>query len=83
MDYTTVKVAEHMITTGRYYSAALLGKELGMSAQQVSGKLYNIRTSCRYQCEVTALPNRLIKMLSINGRTSTRTQLVNAFLKLL
>lgn len=78
---TTNEVAEHMLTTGRHYSAAQLGAELGITAQAASSKLYNIRTTGRYQCEVTAKPGRLVKVLSINGSTRTRTQLVNTFLK--
>lgn len=78
---TTQSAAEHMLTTGRRYTAAKLGKELGISAELAAGKLYNIRTGKRYRCNVTPLPRRTVQVVAIDGRTHTRQQLVNAFLK--
>lgn len=78
---TTQSAAEHMLTTGRRYTAAKLGKELGISAELAAGKLYNIRTAKRYGCNVTPMPSRTVQVVSIDGRSRTRQQLVNAFLK--
>lgn len=35
----------------------------------------------RYRCNVTPLPRRTVQVVAIDGRTRTRQQLVNAFLK--
>ncbi|RBP75298.1 hypothetical protein DET47_12337 [Shewanella putrefaciens] len=73
----TLAAAEHMLSTGRFYSASELGAELGISAVEASGKLFNIRTSKKYQCDVTPLPNRKIKVVEINGRTISSKSLWN------
>lgn len=71
----TQKAAEHMLATGRFYSAGLLGRELGISAVDASGKLANIRHAKKYQCVVTALPNRLVKVVAINGSAVAKAAL--------
>ncbi|AYV12338.1 TPA: hypothetical protein QD004_002431 [Shewanella algae] len=81
MPITTNQVAEHMLKSGKQYTAAMLGKELGISAELAAGKLYNIRSGKRYRCNVTPLPRRTVQVVAIDGRTRTRQQLVNAFLK--
>ena len=73
----TLAAAEHMLSTGTFYSASELGAELGISAVEASGKLFNIRTSKKYQCDVTPLPNRKIKVVEINGRTICSKSLWN------
>ncbi|WP_260846599.1 hypothetical protein [Shewanella algae] len=78
---STMAAAEHMLKSGKQYTAAMLGKELGISAELAAGKLYNIRTGKRYRCNVTPLPRRTVQVVAIDGRTRTRQQLVNAFLK--
>ncbi|TVP11759.1 hypothetical protein [Shewanella sp. KCT] len=75
---STTAAAEHMLTTGKPYTAALLAEELGISAQQASGKLYNIRTSSKYNAIVTELPNRTVKLTAIKGRK----QSLNSLMKL-
>ncbi|MGI2056203.1 hypothetical protein ACRN9T_03270 [Shewanella baltica] len=71
----TSLIAEHMLSTGVFYTAGQLGTELGISAVEASGKLFNIRTSKKYQCEVTPLPNRKIKLLSIGGKSVSKNSL--------
>jgi len=73
----TQSVAEYMLSTGKYYSASILASELGISAVYASGKLFNIRNSRKYQCEVTPLPGRKIKVLSIKGRKVSKIALWN------
>ena len=73
----TVSVAEHMLSTGKLYSASMLASELGISAIEASGKLFNIRNASKYQCEVTPLPGRKIKVISISGRRVSKTALWN------
>lgn len=76
----TYLVAEHMLSTGRHYTAAQLGAELGISAIEASAKLWNIRHSKKYQYECTNLPNRTIKVSAIKGRTMSKNVLWNLVL---
>ncbi|WP_088213173.1 hypothetical protein [Shewanella sp. Shew256] len=71
----TYLVAEHMLSTGRHYTAAQLGAELGISAIEASAKLWNVRNSQKYQCECTNLPNRTVKVLAIKGRVNSKKAL--------
>jgi len=73
----TEKVAEHMLSTGKFYSASLLAAELGISAVEASGKLFNIRNSKKYKCQVTELPGRKIRVLQIGGRKISNAALWN------
>ncbi len=75
---STTAAAEHMLTTGKPYTAALLAAELGISTHQASGKLYNIRTSSKYSTVATELPNRTVKLTAIKGRK----QSLNSLMKL-
>lgn len=65
---STLTVAEHMLATSKFYSASMLAVELGISAESASGKLWNIRSSKKYQCVVTPLPKRKVKVVAINGK---------------
>lgn len=76
----TEAAAERMLKTKKSYTAAELGREFGVSAQRASGWLYNIRTTPRYKVEETELPNRRVKLISINGRTFPIADLQNNFL---
>lgn len=67
MTNQTYQAAEAMLGNG-WYSSARLGRELGLSAKVASGLLYNIRYSSRYQVRETALPNRLVMVITIDGR---------------
>ncbi len=71
---STLKAAEHMLQTGRAYTAETLGKEMGVSAKVATGYLYNIRTTSKYKVIETTNP-RTIKLLSISGRTMTLNQM--------
>ncbi len=71
----TSAAAEHMLATGHFYSAGLLASEMGISARDASGLLLNIRTGKKYQCVVTPLPNRKVKVLAIKGKTISKTSL--------
>ena len=64
----TLIAAEAMLGNG-WYTAASLGAEIGLSAKRASGLLFNIRSSKKYQVEVTDLPNRQVKVIAIDGRT--------------
>nr|WP_136252923.1 hypothetical protein [Ningiella ruwaisensis] len=54
-----------MHQTGRYYSASELAGEMGVTAKEASGYLYNIRNSKSLVCDVTPLPNRKVKVVKI------------------
>lgn len=68
MNLSTQSAAEAMLKSGKNYTASILGKELGVSAKQASGLLYNIRTTNKYKTSETPLPNRTVKVLAIKGR---------------
>jgi hypothetical protein len=72
---STQFVAEHMLKTGKQYSAATLGLELGINSKVASAKLFNIRVSSKYECLVTQKPNRKIKVTSIDGVTISKGKL--------
>jgi hypothetical protein len=63
----TKEAAEIMYRNGGWFTAAELGKHLGVSAVTASGFIYNIRNSNKYQIQETPLPGRKIKVLSIKG----------------
>jgi len=67
----TREIAEHMLSTSNKYTAASLAAELEITARQASGKLFNIRTSKKYQTEQSKLPNRTVQVTAINGRKLT------------
>jgi len=69
---STLAAAERMLATGKFYSAGTLAAELGISAASASGKLSNIRSSKKYQCVVTPLPNRKVKVVAINGKSVSK-----------
>lgn len=73
----TLAVAEHMLSTGNYYTAASLGAELGMSAVDASARLWNIRQGKRYTCSCTELPNRKVKVIAIKRRSISKPALWN------
>lgn len=73
----TSYVADHMLSTGKHYTAGQLGAELGISAIEASAKLWNIRHSKKYQCDCTNLPNRTVKVTAINGRSINTRSLWN------
>lgn len=62
---TTAEVAEHMVKKGGFYTAQKLGRELGITAKNASGKLCNIRKCRRFITEETPLPNRTVKIKKI------------------
>lgn len=72
---TTKEAAELMLKTGKYFSAATLGESLGITAKKASGLIYNIRMSKLYETEETKLPNRLVKVVSIDGRKTCEQEL--------
>jgi hypothetical protein len=72
---STLAAAERMLATGQFYSAGILAAELGISAASASGKLSNIRSSKKYQCVVTPLPNRKVKVTAINGKSVSKMSL--------
>ena len=65
---STREVAEHMLSTGKDYTAAILAEDLGVSTHFASGKIYNIRVSRKYQTEQTRCPGRTVKVISIGSR---------------
>lgn len=67
----TQKAAELMLSTGEWYTAGDLGHQLGISAQQASGLIYNIRNSGKYKVEQTAVPGRKVKVVSVAGRSQS------------
>lgn len=71
----TSEAAQHMLSTGEYYTAAKLGDEINASAKEASGLLYNIRTSTTYETEETPVPGRKVKVLAINGKTTPKVDL--------
>lgn len=71
----TSEAAEHMLKTGEYYTAAKLGNEINASAKEASGLLYNIRESKKYVTQCTPVPGRKVKVVSINGRQSSKVDL--------
>tara|TARA_Y100001001_G_scaffold59284_2_gene56124 strand:- start:5293 stop:5535 length:243 start_codon:yes stop_codon:yes gene_type:complete len=64
----TENAAEVMMRTGEWYTAAKLGRELGVHAMKASGLIYNIRHSSKYKVEETSMPGRKVKVLDISGR---------------
>lgn len=72
---STEQAAEVMLESGKYYTAATLGKELDISAKQATGLLYNIRTANKYATLETPLPNRTVKVVAIKGRKKSITEL--------
>lgn len=68
---STQQIAEHMAITGKPYTAAMLGKELGITAAVASSKLFNIRNTPRYKVEVSDLPHRTVRVISISGCSSS------------
>ena len=70
----TYQAAEAMLGNG-WYSSARLGRDLGISAKVASGILYNIRHGSRYQVRETALPNRLVMVVAIDGRKARNADL--------
>lgn len=67
---STLAAAQLMLASGQFYSASLLAREMGISAIDASGKLANIRHSKKYQCEVTPLPGRTVRVIAIAGRAT-------------
>ena len=63
----TRKAAEYMLGKG-WFTAGTLGAQLGVSAQEAAGYLFNIRHSNVYQTEVTPVPGRKVKLIAIDGR---------------
>ena len=69
---STLEAAELMLSTGDYYSAAKLAQATGIKAQKASGLIFNIRTSKKYTIVETPLPNRMVKVLDIEGRNKRK-----------
>tara|TARA_R110002096_G_C14124992_1_gene681302 strand:- start:229 stop:507 length:279 start_codon:yes stop_codon:yes gene_type:complete len=63
----TLVAAGYMLQKAKYFTAAELGSELGVSARTASGYLYNIRTCQKYRKEITPLPHRKVKLIAISG----------------
>ena len=76
----TQSAAEKMLETGRFYTALELGQEFKESAKRASGWLFNIRSGARYKTIETELPNRKVKLISIDGRTMPLNKLQNTAL---
>lgn len=72
---STQYVAEKMLESGKSYTSATLGKELGISSKAASAKLFNIRVSEKYKCLVTPMPNRKIKVVAISGMAIPKNKL--------
>ena len=75
--FSTSEVAEKMLESGKRYTSATLGKELGISSKAASAKLFNIRESKKYKCEISSLPNRTVKVISIHGKSIAKSTLWN------
>ena len=73
----TNEAAEHMLNSGNYYTAATLATETSTSAKEASGLLCNIRNAKKYQTEVTPLPGRKVKVISISGNKKSQEKLWN------
>ncbi|WP_350635683.1 hypothetical protein [Pseudoalteromonas sp. GW168-MNA-CIBAN-0100] len=73
----TQTAAEKMLETGLFYSALELGREFNEGATRATGWLSNMRTCEKYTVIETELPNRKVKLVSINGRTTALNQLQN------
>lgn len=65
---TTLEAAEAMLASGKYHTAATLGKMLKITPMEASGLIYNIRHAKKYATKETQLPNRKVKVLDIEGR---------------
>jgi hypothetical protein len=76
-NFNTYQIAEYMLSSGKFYTAASLASELDIHSRVVSGKLFNIRVSKKYKCEITTMPNRTIKVISICGSSIARNTLWN------
>ena len=71
----TNEAAQHMLDSGTYYTAALLAAETSTSAKEASGLLCNIRNAKKYQTEITPLPGRKVKVISISGNQKSQAKL--------
>lgn len=63
---TTLEVAEYMLATSRYYTAAILARELGVPISVASGKLYNIKYCKKYKTDLKSNPVA-VRVLDISG----------------
>jgi N-acetyl-beta-hexosaminidase len=72
---STPEAAEVMLKSGSYFTAAILGKKLSITAKDASGLLYNIRTAMKYDTIETELPNRTVKVVAISGRKVNKNDL--------
>lgn len=66
MKFTTQEVAEHMLNTAQFYTAATLSHELGISISTASGKLYNIKSCKKYKTIAEGRPVA-VKVVDIQG----------------
>ncbi len=64
----TQEAAEIMHRDGGWHTAATLAAKMEITAMRASGLIYNIRHSKKYKVEETPLPNRKVKVVSIQGR---------------
>lgn len=66
--YDTEALAVHMMKTGKAYTATTLARELGLSAQYVTGKLNNIhRCRKKYTVTVSEGSPRLYRVHAVRG----------------
>ncbi|MCW3171390.1 hypothetical protein [Shewanella subflava] len=72
---STSYVAEHMLQTGKLYSAAELAFELGTNTKVASAKLFNIRVTKKYECEIKPAPNRKVRVIAIDGVSVSKNAL--------
>ncbi|MBO1897588.1 hypothetical protein HNW13_017770 [Shewanella sp. BF02_Schw] len=73
--FNTQDIAEIMLKEGGYYTAASLAILLDISSKKASWYLFNVRTSRKYKTIDTGLPLRKVKVISIDGRRLTKTDL--------
>ena len=71
----TASAAEQMLSDGIEHTAASLARKLDCTAKTATGYLYNIRHGQKYQTVESELPNRTVKVVSINGRKITKDKL--------
>lgn len=68
MSLSTQEVAEHMLASGKAYTAATLKKELGLGQAYVSGKFYNIFMAKKYKTVLTCASPRTLRVVDIEGK---------------
>ncbi|WP_435000067.1 hypothetical protein ACRZ5S_23095 (plasmid) [Vibrio scophthalmi] len=67
MNMTTSEVAEHMFKTGRFYTAGMLKRELDISIEVATSRLFNIKAAKKYQTVCQGTPVE-VKVVDIQGK---------------